>query len=89
MSSPFTVATASASLDTVDVDDTVTPPRVVVILRASSALTLSITTATETDAPTPTLLPAASALVEVSNSPLCVAVIDTSPLAESALPVPA
>ncbi len=66
LSSPFTVATASASLDTVEADCSVKLPPLVVMLRASSALTSSMTTATDTDAPTPTLLPAASALVEVS-----------------------
>src|SRR5690242_5995808 len=50
------------------------------MLRASSALTSSMTTATDTDAPTPTLLPAASASVVVSYSPLWDAEIDTSPL---------
>jgi len=37
-----------------------------VMLRASSALTLSITTATDTEAPTPTLLLAASALADAN-----------------------
>ena len=79
---------ASAALDTVDVDETVTPPPLVVTLRASWALTSSITTPTDTDAPTPTLLPAASALVVVLNSPVCEAVIDMSPVAETVPPVP-
>src|SRR5262249_19140067 len=76
LSSPFPVATASASLDTVEAELSGKLPPLVVMLRASSALTSSMTTATDTDAPTPTLLPAASALVDVSYSPLCDAEID-------------
>src|SRR5436190_9749360 len=87
LSSPFTVAMACASLDTADTDESVKSPPLVVMLRASSALTSSITTATLTEAPTPTLLLAASALVEVSYRPWWAAVIDTSPLAEM-VPVP-
>ena len=56
--------------------------------RATLTVVVSNCIATETDAPTAALDPAASALVWVTNAPAAVAVTETSPVAVISPPVP-
>ena len=87
---------AVAVVDTVndDVAATAIEPSAPVLVpsldspRATVTVVVSNSIATETEAPTAALDPAASALVWVTNSAADVAVTDTSPVAVIASPVP-
>ena len=85
---PLAVATAIVLLATVDSEVRVKAPPDVVIPRARRASVPSEITATATEAPTATPLPAARASALVSKSPVWDATMVTSPVAAMVVPVP-
>lgn len=85
---PLAVATAIVLLATVDSEVRVNAPPVVVIPRARRASVPWEITATATEAPTATPLPAARASALVSKSPVWDATMVTSPVAAMVVPVP-